>query len=118
MSKDELKACPFCGGEAEIERKGTQRASMIICCVNCGCKVESGDVFGMTDPAYYTWNTRPAQSEAVGVEELVKALEDIIFTASKLWDEVKNIKDTESMTVTHPIIEQAKQALSKFKESK
>jgi hypothetical protein len=41
------------------------------------------------------------------VEEFKKATKDLIFTASKLWDEVKPIKDSGAMIVTHPIIEQA-----------
>lgn len=43
---------------------------------------------------------------------LLNALKDLVFTASKLWDDVKCIKDTDSMTVTHPIIEQAKAILN------
>ncbi len=39
----ELKGCPFCGGEPEIERLGTARVSMKINCTNCGCYTESGD---------------------------------------------------------------------------
>ena len=45
--------------------------------------------------------------------ELLEALNDLVFTASKLWDEVKPIKDTDVMTVTHPIIEKAKAAIQK-----
>lgn len=55
---EELKPCPFCGGEAEIERKGSIRASMIIACLDCGARVESGDVYGLTKPESYKWNTR------------------------------------------------------------
>jgi len=54
----ELLPCPFCGAEAEIERRGSQRASMIIACTNCGCRVESGDVVGLTEPKVYRWNRR------------------------------------------------------------
>ena len=53
-----LLPCPFCGGKAEYERKGTARASMIITCENCGCSVESGDVYEFTDTKFYTWNKR------------------------------------------------------------
>jgi len=52
----ELKPCPFCGGEAKIERKGTRGQSMIISCVDCGCTLESGDVFGLTN--ILKWNKR------------------------------------------------------------
>ena len=45
------------------------------------------------------------------IEELERVLKNLIFTATKLWDEVKNIKDGKYFKVTHPIIEEAKQAL-------
>jgi len=55
---DLLKPCPFCGGEATIERKGTARQSMIIACTNCGGRHESGDVVGLTPSSRYAWNNR------------------------------------------------------------
>jgi Lar family restriction alleviation protein len=36
----DLKPCPFCGSEAEFERKGTQRVSCIVSCTECGAKLE------------------------------------------------------------------------------
>jgi len=53
-----LKPCPFCGGEAEVERLGTKRASMIIVCSQCGCCLESGDVSGFADDKHLQWNMR------------------------------------------------------------
>ena len=53
---EELKPCPFCGGEAEIERCGTVKQSQIINCADCGCTHESGDIYlqhGARD-----WNQR------------------------------------------------------------
>ncbi len=55
---EHLKPCPFCGDAAEIERKGTRRASMIIACTMCGCRMESGDVYGFTKPEAWAWNMR------------------------------------------------------------
>lgn len=43
--KVNLKPCPFCGGEAEIERSGTPRVSTIYACTNCGCRLETGETF-------------------------------------------------------------------------
>lgn len=58
--REALEPCQFCGGEAEIERRGTARQSMIVACTNCGARMESGDVVGMTGPENYAWNTRSA----------------------------------------------------------
>lgn len=55
---EELLNCPFCGGLAEIKRKGTARASMLVACTNCGCRMESGDVYGLTKPQVWAWNRR------------------------------------------------------------
>lgn len=51
---------------------------------------------------------------AENLEETVKALKNLIFTASKLWDDTKPIQDTKIMTFTHPIIEEAKELLTKI----
>ena len=48
--------------------------------------------------------------------ELLEALKNLTFTATKLWDEVKNIKDGRYFKVTHPMIEEAKQAIAKAEE--
>jgi len=52
------------------------------------------------------------QQPEITDEKIKKALENLIFTAGKLWDEVKPIKDTEIRIVTHPIIEEAKIVLA------
>ena len=54
----ELLPCPFCGDEAEIQVRGTKNNSMVIACLNCGARVESPDIYGVTDPKYYHWNMR------------------------------------------------------------
>jgi len=46
-------------------------------------------------------------------ERLREALENLIFTATKLWDQVKSIKDGPCLRVAHPIIEQAREVLAK-----
>ena len=63
-------------------------------------------------------NGYPVEANArliAAAPELLEALEDLIYTASRLWDEVKPIKDTDAITATHPIIEAAKFALAKAK---
>lgn len=52
----DLVDCPFCGGKAEIKRRGNAKQSMIIGCTNCSCTLESGDVVGLT--TNYAWNRR------------------------------------------------------------
>lgn len=54
----ELLPCPFCGDEAEIQIRGTKNNSMIIACINCGARVESPDIYGVTNPKHYHWNMR------------------------------------------------------------
>lgn len=39
----ELKPCPFCGGDAQIDRMGTNKVSMQISCGYCGAYMESGE---------------------------------------------------------------------------
>lgn len=57
-ARADLLPCPFCGGTASIERRGSVRQSNIVACDNCGCRVESGDAF---DPTR-SWNCRATGS--------------------------------------------------------
>ena len=52
----ELKPCPFCGGEAEIERYGCTRFSTAYRCQDCGCSLETSETFNHGRE----WNTRAA----------------------------------------------------------
>lgn len=47
-------------------------------------------------------------------EAMYKALKNLTFTANKLWDDAKPIKDGPAMKVTHPIIIQAEHVLEKY----
>jgi Lar family restriction alleviation protein len=78
-----LKRCPFCGGEAEIERPGTARQSMIVTCTDCGAQMESGNVAGLTEPSGYAWNRR-APSPAI--EKAREAIETLLFWAGRRED--------------------------------
>jgi len=51
---DDLKPCPFCGGNANIERIGDSRVSTIVSCDECGCRLENGEEFNHG----IGWNTR------------------------------------------------------------
>lgn len=48
-----LLPCPFCGGEASVIRKGTDRQSCIVSCDMCGCRLESNEQGAGRD-----WNMR------------------------------------------------------------
>jgi len=51
--KEELKPCPFCGGEADVVQFGSSRRSAIVECTDCGCTLESNEIgFG------HFWNER------------------------------------------------------------
>lgn len=52
---EELKPCPFCGGEAYFERMGTSRQSCIVECGRCGVRHESSDEYGRSGQS---WNER------------------------------------------------------------
>jgi len=45
--------------------------------------------------------------------ELLESLQHLLYTAEKLWDNQKPIKDSGVFTVTHPIIEEAKSVINK-----
>ena len=49
-----LLPCPFCSGQAEVERFGTPKQSTIYVCTDCGCKLETGEEWGFGRE----WNKR------------------------------------------------------------
>ena len=51
---DKLKRCPFCGGQAAVDRMGTARASMQVSCGDCGASTECGAV----SVKHSSWNDR------------------------------------------------------------
>lgn len=58
-----LKPCPFCGGEAEFERRGTGRQSCIVACTECGCRLETSETWSSGQ----AWNQRHENAAALGV---------------------------------------------------
>lgn len=55
-TSEKLLPCPFCGGEAEIERLGDRRQSTQYSCTECGCFLETGEEWGHGTE----WNRRAA----------------------------------------------------------
>ena len=87
-----LLPCPFCGGEAEVERSGTNRRSHIIACTDCGCRLETGETWN----AGSAWNTRqPTQSDAVQaeIEALRHDLERQMTIANEQVNEVERLRE-------------------------
>lgn len=60
MSDPKLLPCPFCGGEAEFERTGTNLRSCIVACENCGGRHESSDV---DERSGTSWNRRASLAD-------------------------------------------------------
>ena len=106
MSVD-LKPCPFCGAEAEIERVGTPRHSTIYNCTYCGCRLETGEEWWDHGK---DWNTRaPDPAVAVLEAEVARLRGDLayersangreaerIFVASLLADEIEVLTNSPS----------------------
>lgn len=67
-----LTPCPFCGGEAEVERRGTGRYSTICRCTECGCSLETGETFDHGR----TWNSRPYLNEIARRDAEIQALRE------------------------------------------
>jgi hypothetical protein len=62
-----IEPCPFCGDTSiYLQREGTNRASCIVFCGECGCKLESNEI-GYGD----FWNNRP---------KLPKTIENVVET--------------------------------------
>ncbi len=71
----ELKPCPFCQGQAVMERVGSAKASCIVACENCGCRLETGEVWNSGG----AWNRRPAEDALTSrVEELEARLGELL----------------------------------------
>ena len=93
MTDTVLKPCPFCGGTAEIKRRGTARMSMLIGCVDCHAEVESGDVCGLTAVENYKWNMRKPLTvrEPAATRNLAAAMFDSGFRAGADWSGEEHI---------------------------
>ena len=66
----ELLPCPFCGGEAQIEQRGTPRQSCVVECGSCGLRHDSGDE---GERCGASWNRRAALATPAAVAPAVDA---------------------------------------------
>ena len=86
---ENLKSCPFCGSEAEIN---SDEFGEGVCCTSCGASLSNG-VYGEEGRklASADWNARPIEDELHGkIEKLERenkrlreALESILDAAQK-----------------------------------
>jgi len=67
---DKLKPCPFCGGEANVERAVCDYDAWHVVCPNNNCRAEAG-CCGSKDGAADAWNTRtPPANPPLTLDEL------------------------------------------------
>ena len=74
-----LKPCPFCGGEASIERYGTTKISTQYSCNFCGCFLETGETFNHG----LRWNERFSKKSLKCLDK--RMLIDYIYKIINLW---------------------------------
>jgi hypothetical protein len=89
-----LKPCPFCGGDAEFERKGNSRVSCIVRCTQCNCIHSSSDTWDSGS----SWNTRAGE---VGLEN------DLTFLVETYRAEIQSHNQTfdsyDDSTIIHKL---------------
>jgi Lar family restriction alleviation protein len=79
-----LLPCPFCGGEAEIERYGDRSQSTIYACTMCGCRLETGEEWDHGAD----WNRRYNKEPEPDLnEEIQKEIDREILESIKLTGE-------------------------------
>jgi len=111
-----LLSCPFCGGEAEIER---YTIKPYVACVKCGCSMP--DRHQTAEQVIEVWNTRAELESESPYDELLRCLEnDWHISASwdglrKFWcieltEEGVKLRDAEHGTLT---AEQVREAIEK-----
>jgi hypothetical protein len=59
VDASDLLPCPFCGGPAAFDRRGTARQSCIVSCETCGCTLETAETFA----SGAAWNERALQRQ-------------------------------------------------------
>ena len=103
---DKLKPCPFCGGEPEYERHGTNRQSCIISCLDCGARIETGETGGLEGSM---WNTRTADGERTAAKARIAYFEQL--AADRL---AKNTADAERIAELEKALRKAAGRLERY----
>ena len=93
---EELKPCPFCGGEARIDVDIDDRhenLDVMVYCEECGCQTPDG--YESIEEAVSTWNTRVDKCSGCGLalshnyfdtqpEGEITTTDDIVAWAAKM----------------------------------
>ena len=74
----ELKPCPFCGGEAEIER---YTIKPYVACMKCGCSMP--DRHQTAEQAIEAWNARAEQAIAATLGSGTLTADDVLNAVYK-----------------------------------
>ncbi len=100
-----LLPCPFCGGRPETERFGNGRQSTIYACVECGCRLETGETFNHGA----RWNERPLHDELVAmVGRYEKALDRLTAASGSFTVSITGAAD--ELTRVRALLARAKEA--------
>jgi hypothetical protein len=100
-----LKACPFCGGDAEIDQFGDGRKSTIYSCTECGCRLETSETF-----AHGTlWNRRTLDAAPADQKEWklvpIEPTDDMLIVGQEAWAKSRStrpaIEDCEEASCTY-----------------
>jgi Lar family restriction alleviation protein len=77
MTAPDLKPCPFCGGEAEINPLALATSDFNVACFNGECPVEPQTRGETKDEAIAAWNTRAVDPAAIREAALREAAEAV-----------------------------------------
>ena len=104
MSDNDLKKCPFCGGNAKMISTGFGMSSFYVMCVNEACNVSPATRYYHEEKeAAEAWNTREKTpgdiSENVSrIDTLIKSQKEHISEIDKIIDRMYKKLDALRMT--------------------
>ncbi len=88
---EELKPCPFCGGEAEL-CQGYDEDGTELCSIHCGtCGMETIRDDRKPAEAITAWNTRPSPWISVTPETMPERKQSVFVTNGKTVKEVREL---------------------------
>lgn len=86
VENDDLKPCPFCGGEELVRKINCSHTFYWIECDNCGCSVDGGN---SKEIAIEAWNTRAALTAPIpqAVSDDMQSVKNYLEHARQLLNE-------------------------------